>query len=139
MAVRVLIDINIMFVDQRDERLGWMGDAAISAEEASYNFPGLNGIVGTHSQFVDMIADEQGDDGAVSDITPTLWQLGKMQPGDPNWGSAFPTIAHQVWVTTGKVDIIERYLERLVHYLHSLQAQVKQGLDHIITHYGDCE
>ena len=30
--------------NQRDERLGWMGDAAISAEEASYNFPSLTGM-----------------------------------------------------------------------------------------------
>jgi hypothetical protein len=42
-------------------------------------------------------ADGQGDDGAVSDITPTVWQLGAMQPSDASWGSAFPTMAHQVW------------------------------------------
>lgn len=61
--------------NQRDERLGWMGDAAISAEEAAYNFPGLAGIAGVHAQYVEMIADGQGDDGAVSDITPTVWQV----------------------------------------------------------------
>ena len=33
-------------------------------------------------------ADGQGDDGAVSDITPTVWQLGAMQPSDASWGSA---------------------------------------------------
>eukprot|EP01043_Picozoa_sp_COSAG02_P078320 COSAG02_NODE_17573_length_994_cov_1.050279_1_plen_71_part_10 len=71
-----------------------MGDAAISAESASYNFPGLDGVVRVQAQFLDMIADDQGDDGAVSDITPTVWQLGAMQPSDASWGSAFPTMAY---------------------------------------------
>ena len=48
------------------------------------------------AQFLDMIVDGQGDDGAVSDITPTVWQLGAMQPSDASWGSAFPTMAYQV-------------------------------------------
>ena len=53
-----------------------MGDAALSAEEASYNFPGPRGIASVHAQFLDMIADGQGEDGSLSDITPTVWQLG---------------------------------------------------------------
>ena len=84
--------------NQRDERLGWMGDAALSAEEAAFNF-GKGGIIGTHTQFLDMIADGQSATGEVSDITPTVWQLGPMQPADPNWGSAYPTIAHTVFST----------------------------------------
>ena len=63
----ILTDCN-----QRDERLGWMGDAAISAEEAAYNYPGPAGVAGTHAMFLDMIRDGQGADGAVSDITPTV-------------------------------------------------------------------
>ena len=124
--------------NQRDERLGWMGDAAISAEEASYNFPGLSGVAGTHDQFLDMIRDGQGDDGAVSDITPTVWQLGAMQPSDPNWGSAYPTLAHQVWKTTGSTDVIGRHLPHIARYIDSLSAGVKaSGLAKMHTKYGD--
>ena len=72
---------------QRDERLGWMGDAALAVEQALYNF-GAGGAVGVFSQWLDMVADEQGVDGSVADITPTIWPLGPMQPADPNWGSA---------------------------------------------------
>eukprot|EP01052_Picozoa_sp_SAG31_P068630 SAG31_NODE_27434_length_426_cov_0.746177_1_plen_79_part_00 len=55
--------------------------------DAKDNFPGLGGVVQVQAQFLDMIADGQGDDGAVSDITPTVWQLGSMQPSDASWGS----------------------------------------------------
>ena len=76
------------------------------------NFPGLDGVVGTHAQFVDMMADGQGKGGEISSITPTVWQLGNMYNQDPNWGSAFPTLAHRVWMTSGKTDIIEKHLNR---------------------------
>ena len=98
-ALPLLQDCN-----QRDERLGWMGDAALSAEEAAFNF-GKGGIMGTHTQFLDMIADGQAATGEVSDITPTVWQIGPMQPADPNWGSAYPTIAHTVFSTWAFVSL----------------------------------
>ena len=50
--------------------------------------------------------------------------LGRMQPGDPNWGTAYPTITHRVWKTTGSTGIIERHLPRLARYLDSLWAGV---------------
>jgi len=56
----------------------------------------VDGVATVQAQFLDMIVDGQGDDGAVSDITPTVWQLGAMQPSDASWGSAFPTMAYQV-------------------------------------------
>ena len=69
-----------------------------------------------------------------------LWcsreQLGSMQPADPNWGSAFPTIAHRTWITTGQTEIITRYLKQLVAYIDSLEAGIKKGgLGRIHTKY----
>ena len=69
-----------------------------------------------------------------------LWcsreQLGSMQPADPNWGSAFPTIAHRTWITTGQTEIITRYLKQLVEYIDSLEAGIKkEGLERIHTKY----
>ena len=104
-----------------------MGDAAISAESASYNFPGLDGVARVQAQFLDMIADDQGDDGAVSDITPTVWQLGAMQPSDASWGSAFPTMAYQVWMTTGSTAVIDKHLGALVKYIDSLATRLQHS------------
>ena len=65
--------------NQRDERLGWMGDAALAVEKAMYNF-GAGGATGTFEQWLQMIADEQGDDGSTSDIIPNIWPLGCALP-----------------------------------------------------------
>lgn len=113
-----------------------MGDAALSAEEAAFNF-GTGGIVGTHSQFLDMIADGQASNGELSDITPTVWQIGPMQPCDPNWGSAYPTIAHTVWTTSGSTAVVHRHLDNVVAYIGSLQRAVKaNGLGKLLKKYG---
>jgi len=109
---------------QRDERLGWMGDAAISAEEALLNF-GKGGLAQTYVQFLQMIADEQGLGGNIPDIVPAPWQLGRMSPSDPNWGTAWPTIAHTVWQTTGDTTVIKQHLPGLVRYVDSLKHPLK--------------
>jgi hypothetical protein len=43
------------------------------------------------------------------------------QPGDPSWGTAYPTIVYQVWKTTGDVAVINQHLPHLVAYVASLE------------------
>ena len=119
---------------QRDERLGWLGDAAISTEEALYNF-GAGGIVGTYTQFLQMIRDGQADSGDVSDVVPYYnGIMDKATPSDPNWGAAFPTITHGVWQTTGDTAVIDTHLNGLVRYLAALEAGVaKTGLSNMFA------
>ena len=122
---------------QRDERLGWMGDAAISTEEAMYNF-GAGGIVGTHIQFLQMISDGQTDSGDVSDVVPSFPTIPWATPSDPNWGAAFPTITHGVWQTTGDTAVVAKHLDGLVRYLAALEAGVaKTGLSKMFAQFGD--
>jgi alpha-L-rhamnosidase len=122
---------------QRDERLGWMGDAAISTEEAMYNF-GAGGIVGTHAQFLQMISDGQTDGGDVSDVVPSFATIPWATPSDPNWGAAFPTITHGIYETTGDTTIIIEHLDGLVRYISALEAGVaKTGLSKMFAMFGD--
>ena len=51
---------------QRDERKGWMGDAALSAEEALYNYD----MGALYSKWLEEMVDDQRPDGAVPDIVP---------------------------------------------------------------------
>ena len=53
---------------QRDERLGWLQDAMLSAEEAMMNF----GMCGFLEKFLVDIADSQKDDGSIPDVVPPL-------------------------------------------------------------------
>ena len=48
---------------------------SLAVEQSMYNF-GAGGSTSTFDQWLTMIADEQGDDGATSDIIPNIWPLG---------------------------------------------------------------
>lgn len=59
-----------------------MGDAALTAEEAMLNF--RMGAFYTH--WLDIIVDDQNQDGSVSNFVPSLGDHGD---GAPNWSEIF--------------------------------------------------
>jgi alpha-L-rhamnosidase len=125
--------------NQRDERLGWMGDAGLAVESAMYNLGGAgDSAAATFISWLDMIADEQGVDGALSDVIPNIWPLGSMQPADPNWGSAYPTIAYTCWQFTADDDILKKHIDNLVQYIDSLEVIANHtGLAQFPAKYAD--
>ena len=50
-----------------------------------------------------------------------------MQPSDASWGSAFPTMAYQVWMTTGSTAVITKHLAALVKYIDSLAIRLQHS------------
>ncbi len=83
--------------DQRDERLGWMGDANLSAESFCLNFDMANFF----ANFLRLIVDEQGDDGSIPDVVPTV-RYGN-RPGDTSWSTAFTTITWALYRFYGEL------------------------------------
>ena len=64
--------------DQRDERMGWMGDAQGTAEEAILNFD----MAAFYTNFVRDIRDVQDEKGRLSDTVPHVWGGGRpTRPG----------------------------------------------------------
>lgn len=61
---------------QRDERMGWMGDAQLTAEEAIYNFD----MADLYTKWAREIRLAQKEDGSVPDVVPPYWNL---YPADP--------------------------------------------------------
>lgn len=114
---------------QRGERMGWLGDAQLTCEEAVHNFD----MAAFYTKYLEDIAQSQAENGSLSDVTPAYWPL---YPADPAWGTAYPTLVWTMYFYYGDRDIPERHfngLRRYVDYLHS-QA------DHAILRtgkYGD--
>ena len=73
---------------QRDERRGWMDDAAISVDEALYNFD----LIKFDLNYLNLITDIQLDNSQVPDIVP-----GGIWPADPNWGTALSRITWRLY------------------------------------------
>lgn len=116
---------------QRQERKGWMGDAALTVDEALYNFD----LIKLYINFLNSIADSQGPDGEVPDTVP--FSDGDY-PSDPNWGSALPTIAWQLYRHYYDVQVLSLFYSNIRAYVESVRAAYNStGLAGLFSSYGD--
>ena len=86
---------------QRDERLGWMGDAGAFWRTGTYNFD----IDAFSRKFMLDITDAQTSAGAFTDVSPNI--LGS-NPGAPGWGDAGVFIPYATWLQYGDASVVER-------------------------------
>lgn len=85
---------------QRDERLGWMGDAGAFWRTGTYNFD----IEAFTHKFMRDVTDAQTPAGAFTDVSPNI--LGP-NPGAPGWGDAGVFIPYAAWLQYGDATIVE--------------------------------
>jgi len=86
---------------QRDERLGWMGDAGAFWRTGSFNFD----IDAFSHKFMNDVMDAQTPAGAFTDVSPNL--LGS-QEGAPGWGDAGIFIPYAAWLQYGDTTIVRQ-------------------------------
>ncbi|CAF1125713.1 unnamed protein product [Adineta steineri] len=116
---------------QREERKGWLGDAALTVNEALYNFD----LIKLYINFLHSIVNTQGTDGAVPDTVP--FSDGDF-PADPNWGTALPTIAWQLYRHYNDVQILSSFYSNIRLYVESVYNAYKStGLANLFYSYGD--
>ncbi|CAF2150374.1 unnamed protein product [Rotaria magnacalcarata] len=116
---------------QRDERKGWMGDAALTVNEALYNFD----LIKFYLNFLNLIGDIQLRDGSIADTVPVTFGG---YPADPNWGTALPTITWQLYRHYNDLSIIRDHYSYVRAYVESVRGGYnKTGLARLAYHYGD--
>jgi alpha-L-rhamnosidase len=116
---------------QRDERKGWMGDASLTVDEAFFNFD----LEPFYENFLNLIRDVQGSDGAVGDTTPLTFGSA---PADPSWGTAYPTIVYFIQDHYGNTGVVEEFIDSLIAFIDEEIGQYNQtGLANMFYHYGD--
>jgi alpha-L-rhamnosidase len=86
---------------QRDERLGWMGDAGVFWRTGSYNFD----IDAFTRKFMLDVTDAQTKAGAFTDVSPNV--LGR-EEGAPGWGDAGIFIPYAAWLQYGDATVVEQ-------------------------------
>lgn len=114
---------------QRDERMGWLGDAHVTAEEAIMNFD----LAAFYTNFLRNIRDVQGEDGSITDTVPHVWGS---RPADPAWGTAYPLIAWYMYLYYGDRRLLEEHYEPLKKYVEFLRSKAENDLVKF-SHYGD--
>ncbi|MGH9434750.1 MAG: family 78 glycoside hydrolase catalytic domain, partial [Terriglobia bacterium] len=115
--------------DQRDERQGWMGDAQVTASEASMNFD----MAAFYTNFVRDIHDAQGADGSLTDTVPHRYGG---RPADPAWGAAYPVICWTMWRQYGDRRILRENYAGLKKYIAFLGSHAPGNLL-ALGRYGD--
>lgn len=100
---------------QRDERLGWMGDAGVFWRTGTFNFD----IQAFSHKFLSDITDAQTKDGAFTNVSPDLLRPDGSE-GAPGWGDAGVILPWTVWLQYGdKQAITDNWnaMERWMDYI----------------------
>jgi len=118
--------------DQRDERLGWMGDAHLSAETAILNFD----MAAFYTNFLRDIHDAQGSQGEVPNIVPYVTRFNKSRVGDPSWGLAYPLIAEYMYENYGDKRILAEHYDGLKAWAEFLHRHAPDGIVNY-SYFGD--
>ncbi|MFI5384549.1 MAG: family 78 glycoside hydrolase catalytic domain [Fimbriimonadales bacterium] len=101
---------------QRDERLGWMGDAQIFARTAAFN----NDIAAFMTKWTQDVEDAQSAPGGFSDVSP---RVGDLSDGAPAWGDAGVIVPWTMYLTYGDRRLLERRYDSMkawVDYIDSV-------------------
>ncbi|MGD8535785.1 MAG: glycoside hydrolase family 78 protein [Candidatus Aminicenantes bacterium] len=103
---------------QRDERLGWMGDAQIFIRTGTFNMD----IAAFFTKWMRDVVDAQSGEGAFPDFAPRLKDKALMRfESAPAWGDAgiiVPWTIHRVY---GDTRIITEHWEAMVKWMDFLQ------------------
>ena len=94
---------------QRDERLGWTGDAGVFWRTGSYNFD----IAPFSAKFTQDLVDAQTADGVFPDVAPDLLH----HIGAPGWGDAGVIVPYTAWLQYGDRSLIEKNWPAMQHWM----------------------
>ena len=104
---------------QRDERLGWTGDAHVFWDAASFNMD----TAAFTQRFMRDMRDAQRDSGGYSDIAPVARHDHFAEPGSsPGWGDAGVALPWTVWQRYGDTGIIDQHWTSMARFLASIEA-----------------
>jgi alpha-L-rhamnosidase len=101
---------------QRDERLGWMGDAGIFAHTAVYNAD----VAAFYTKWMRDVREAQSTSGGFSDISPKLIDRGD---GAPAWGDAGVIIPYTVWRMYGDLQMVEDNYKAMTKWIDYIESQ----------------
>ena len=115
---------------QRDERLGWTGDAQVFSRTAAFN-------MNVHQFFSkwlkDVAADQQN--GAVPFVIPNV--LGKNDVNSAGWSDVCTIIPWNMYLAYGDLSILKNQYASMKAYVESIRKVANDNLWNTGFHFGD--
>ena len=105
---------------QRDERLGWMGDAQIYVGTAALNAD----VASFYTKWLDDVEESQLPNGAYPDYAPYPMFHGPTPDGyGTAWTDAGVICPHAIWRAYGDTRIIERHWDSMLRFIRFREAR----------------
>jgi len=125
---------------QRDERLGWTGDAQVFFRTATCNAD----VAAFFTKWMDDVEDAQTAEGVFPDVAPRLREdihyvgLGNLG-GAAGWADAGIIIPYAFWRVYGDLRLVERHWGAMVRWLDWVEHHNPDGLrrHQLGNNYGD--
>ena len=116
---------------QRNERMGWTGDAHMSARSQLFNFDAYRFF----EKYMEDHDDNQSPEGSQTDTIPHAYGG---RPADPNWAKTRVTIPWFMYLHSGDTRVLSERYEGMKRYVEFWNEAAE---NHIVpaeyNHYGD--
>jgi alpha-L-rhamnosidase len=116
---------------QRDERLGWTGDAQAFSRTASFNF----GVNNFFLKWMKDVAADQEADGRVPHVIPNV--LGAGSGGSAGWADVATIIPWNIYLAYGDKKILENQYPSMKAWVKFMTDKCKNDLWNTGFHFGD--
>ncbi|MBN1517059.1 family 78 glycoside hydrolase catalytic domain [Candidatus Sumerlaeota bacterium] len=114
---------------QRDERLGWTGDAQVFCPTSMFNYD----CHAFWKSWLESMRDDQLPDGRIPHVIPGVLDWA----GSPGWMDAAVIIPWEVYVRTGDLEVLADNFEMMEKLVAWYRSQSKDGLIPEIAAFGD--
>ncbi len=95
---------------QRDERMGWTGDAQVFAKTACYNFD----VRRFMRKWLGDLRAEQRADGSIPDTVPNFWRL---TGNSTAWGDVITILPWQLYMTYGDKEVLAENFDAMCRWV----------------------
>lgn len=117
---------------QRDERLGWLGDAQLIMRTALHHYD----LAEFAAKWLQDIRDGQSPSGAYPDVAP---RMVVDVDGSPGWADAGVLVPWHLLLMTGRADLVAEHRDSMVRFMDHLDRENPTGLrtSALSRNYGD--
>nr|WP_068891486.1 glycoside hydrolase family 78 protein [Pedobacter panaciterrae] len=116
---------------QRDERLGWTGDAQAFANTAAYNMD----VAGFFTKWLKDVKADQQPNGLIPHVIPNV--LGPNDGASSGWADVSTIIPWDMYVAYGDRRILETQYESMQKWVGYMSSVAKNNLWNSGFHFGD--
>lgn len=116
---------------QRDERLGWTGDAQAFANTAAYNMD----VAGFFSKWLSDVKADQQPSGLIPHVVPNV--LGANDGASAGWADVSTIIPWDMYVAYGDRSVLETQYESMQKWVNYIRSVAKNNLWNSGFHFGD--